>query len=214
MRKQRIDLKGADEPAFHALLGWQGCNVGAVEHDAAGIRTQHAGYQIDQRRLACAVRADHADDAAARQLERQVLDQQAIAERLVDAVEHDDLGRFAGQRDAIFETWKHDIAAIAKCPNVIAKLGGLAMPDNGFGWDKRDRPATSDELVAAQARYYHHTIECFGPSRCMFESNFPVDRRSLPYASYWNAMKNIAALFSAYEQHAMFYGTAQRIYLL
>ena len=124
------------------------------------------------------------------------------------------VGAYAGQRDAIFETWKRDIAAIAACPNVIAKLGGLAMPDNGFGWDKRDRPATSDELVAAQARYYHHTIECFGPQRCMFESNFPVDRRSLPYASYWNAMKKIAARYSADEQQAMFYGTAQRIYKL
>lgn len=124
------------------------------------------------------------------------------------------VGRYAGQRDAIFEAWKRDIAAIAACPNVVAKLGGLAMPDNGFGWDKRDRPATSDELVEAQSRYYHHTIECFGPARCMFESNFPVDRRSLPYASYWNAMKKMATRYSPEEQHAMFYGTAERVYRL
>ncbi len=124
------------------------------------------------------------------------------------------VGAYADQREAIFEGWRHDIAAIAKCPNVVAKIGGLAMPDNGFGWDRRDRPATSDELVAAQARYYHHAIECFGPERCMFESNFPVDRRSLPYAVYWNAMKKIAARYSAHEQHAMFYGTAARVYRL
>ena len=49
-----------------------------------------------------------------------------------------------GQREAIFAQWKLDIAEIARCPNVIAKLGGLAMPDNGWGWDKRDRPASSD----------------------------------------------------------------------
>ncbi len=124
------------------------------------------------------------------------------------------VGIYAGQREAIFDAWKRDIAAIAACPNVIAKLGGLAMPDNGFGWDKRARPASSDELVAAQARYYHHAIECFGPNRCMFESNFPVDRRSLPYAAYWNAMKKIAARYSSDEQHAMFYATAARIYKL
>ena len=48
------------------------------------------------------------------------------------------------------------------------------MPDNGFGWDKAERPPTSDEFVAAQERYYDHAIECFGPDRCLFESNFPV----------------------------------------
>jgi L-fuconolactonase len=122
------------------------------------------------------------------------------------------VGEYAGQRDAIFERWQRDIAEIAKCPNVVAKLGGLAMPDNGFGWDLRDRPASSDELVRAQGRYYHHAIECFGPERCMFESNFPVDRRSIPYVSYWNAMKKMAARYSEDEQEAMFYGTAGRVY--
>jgi L-fuconolactonase len=124
------------------------------------------------------------------------------------------VGRYVGQREAIYEAWRHDIAAIAQCPNVVAKLGGLAMPDNGFGWNLRDLPASSDELVAAQARYYHHAIECFGASRCMFESNFPVDRRSLSYTVYWNAMKKIAARYSDAEQQAMFHDTAARIYRL
>lgn len=124
------------------------------------------------------------------------------------------VGAYAGQRDAIFSQWQRDIEEIARCPNVVAKLGGLAMPDNGFGWDRRALPASSDELVEAQGRYYRHTIECFGPQRCMFESNFPVDRRSLPYASYWNAMKKIAKGYSADEQHAMFHGTAERVYRL
>jgi len=122
------------------------------------------------------------------------------------------VGAYAGQRDAIFSQWQRDIAEIARCPNVVAKLGGLAMPDNGFGWDRRALPAHSDELVEAQGRYYRHTIECFGPQRCMFESNFPVDRRSLPYVSYWNAMKKIAAGYSEGEQHAMFHDTAARVY--
>jgi L-fuconolactonase len=124
------------------------------------------------------------------------------------------VGAYAGQRDNNFSTWQRDIADIAKCPTVVAKLGGLAMPDNGFGWDQRATPASSDELVAAQARYYHHAIECFGPARCMFESNFPVDKRSLPYGSYWNAMKKLAARYSADEQHAMFFGTAEKVYRL
>ncbi len=124
------------------------------------------------------------------------------------------VGRFAGKADEIFAAWKDDIAAIAANPNVVAKIGGLAMPDNGYGWHERDRPASSDELVEAQARWYHHTIECFGPDRCMFESNFPVDRFSLSYRSYWNAAKKIAADYSESEQDQMFRGTATRIYRL
>ena len=106
------------------------------------------------------------------------------------------------------------IIEIARCPNVVAKLGGLAMPDNGFGFDKRHQPATSDELLAAQRRYYMHTIECFGPERCMFESNFPVDRRSIGYGVLWNAFKKLVRDFSESEKHAMFFGTAERIYRL
>jgi L-fuconolactonase len=124
------------------------------------------------------------------------------------------VGRYAGLREQIFSRWQSDIEDIADCPNVVAKLGGLAMPDNGFGWDLRATPPTSDEVVEAQGRYYRHAIECFGADRCMFESNFPVDRRSLSYAVYWNAMKKIAASYSGDEQQAMFYGTAQRVYRL
>jgi L-fuconolactonase len=124
------------------------------------------------------------------------------------------VGPYATQREPIFEQWRSDVAEIARCPNVYAKLGGLAMPDNGFGWDKRDKPASSDELVEAQRRYYLHAIECFGPERCMFESNFPVDKRSISYRVLWNAFKKIAREFSQDEQHAMFYATAARVYRL
>ena len=119
-----------------------------------------------------------------------------------------------GKQEEIFEQWCKDIAAIAECPNVVAKLGGMAMPDNGFGWDRNERPATSDEFVAAQQRYYRHTIECFGPSRCMFESNFPPDKLSISYHVLWNGFKKIVADFSDDEKHAMFYGTAARVYRL
>jgi predicted TIM-barrel fold metal-dependent hydrolase len=122
------------------------------------------------------------------------------------------VGRYSEQREEIFEQWKKDIVEVAKCHNVVAKLGGLAMPDNGYGWDKRNLPATSDELVGAQKRYYMHAIECFGPDRCMFESNFPVDRRSISYAVLYNALKKFAEEFSEDEKDAMFRGTAARIY--
>jgi predicted TIM-barrel fold metal-dependent hydrolase len=122
------------------------------------------------------------------------------------------VGMYAGRRDEIFPEWADGITALAACPNVVAKLGGLAMPDNGFGWHEAGRPPTSDEFVAAQAPYYHHTIEAFGPRRCMFESNFPVDRMSLSYPVLWNALEKIASRYDPSERSAMFEGTARRVY--
>lgn len=124
------------------------------------------------------------------------------------------VGPYADRKEEIFEQWRKDIAEIAQCENVVAKLGGLAMPDNGFGWDDQPQPPTSDEFCEAQRRYYLHTIECFGPDRCMMESNFPVDRYSLSYHVLYNGLKKMVADFSEEEKHAMFYATAARVYKL
>lgn len=124
------------------------------------------------------------------------------------------VGPWATQRDEIFEQWKVDIAEAARCPNVVAKLGGLAMPDNGYGWHLADRPPTSDEVVSAHRAHYLHTIDHFGPERCMFESNFPVDRVSVSYRVLFNAFKKMVADFSTDERAAMFSGTAERVYRL
>ncbi len=122
------------------------------------------------------------------------------------------VGPYASQREEIFARWKTDIADIAALPNTVAKIGGLAMPDNGFGWNTAERPPTSDEFLDQQSRYYLHAIECFGPERCMFESNFPVDRLSVSYGVLWNAYKKLTAGFSASERAALFSGTAARVY--
>ena len=90
----------------------------------------------------------------------------------------------------------------------------LAMPDNGFGWHTAAQPPTSDEFVAAQGSHYHHMIESFGASRCMFESNFPVDRMSLSYRVLWNAFKKITSDYSSSERAELFAGTATRVYHL
>lgn len=124
------------------------------------------------------------------------------------------VGPYAGRRDEIFREWARGIAEVARCPNVTMKLGGLAMPWNGFGYDDAERPPSSDELVAAQARYYEYAIEQFGPERCMFESNFPVDKCALSYDVLWNAFKKMVSAYSETEQDAMFRGTATRVYAL
>ena len=88
------------------------------------------------------------------------------------------------------------------------------MTFNGFGWHTRERPASSDEFVQAQSRYYLHAIECFGPERCMFESNYPMDRRSLSYHVLWNGFKKMVSDFSEAEKDVMFAGTARSVYRL
>ena len=123
-------------------------------------------------------------------------------------------GQSADQRQEILTQWKRDMLELAACENVTMKLGGLGMPTDHFGWHLRETPPTSDEVAAAQSDYYLHAIDCFGPGRCMFESNFPVDKLSMSYHVYWNAMKKIAAGFSESEKSMLFSRTAARVYNL
>ena len=110
--------------------------------------------------------------------------------------------------------WRSAMAELAKCPNVVVKLGGLGMSYLGLGHDKLNKPASSIELAAAWAPFYEHCIEKFGANRCMFESNFPPDRESVSYPVIWNAFKHIVAKYSADEKHSLFYGTAAKAYRL
>jgi len=124
------------------------------------------------------------------------------------------IGRYAGKREERFGIWRDNIQSLAKSPNVNVKLGGLPMPFTG--WRKRmDEPAESSETLAAQWRPYIETcIEAFGPRRCMFESNFPVDKFGASYPALWNAFKRISAGASPEEKTELFSGTAMRVYRL
>jgi L-fuconolactonase len=124
------------------------------------------------------------------------------------------VGPYEGKQKEIYKKWKKDIDELAKCENVIIKLGGMAMPNNGFAWHKRSLPPSSDEFVAKQGKYYLHAIECFGPSRCMFESNFPVEGVSISYHVLWNGFKKIVNDFSENEKEMMFSNTATQVYKL
>lgn len=126
------------------------------------------------------------------------------------------IGPYAGKRVEIFDKWMADVVELSECPNVVAKLGGINMKMSGFDWHEREKPPTSDELAWATQDYYLHTIDAFGPDRCMFESNFPVDRVSCSYHVLWNAFKKIVnnAGFNEAEKAAMFHDTASRVYRL
>lgn len=122
------------------------------------------------------------------------------------------MGYYADQREAVFGAWRAGLEAVAACPNVAVKLGGLNMHFNGFDWHERPRPPTSDELAAANGPYYRAAIDLFGPGRCMFESNFPMDKRACSYGILWNAHKKLAQGFSTAEKALMFSEAAVRTY--
>lgn len=122
------------------------------------------------------------------------------------------IGRYAGRREERFEVWAENIRKLADCSNVHVKLGGLPMPFAGFR-AAMDGPDETSETLAAQWRPYIETcIEAFGVERCMFESNFPVDRFGASYAALWNAFKRISAGASTVEKAALYSGTAMRVY--
>ncbi|CAN0225623.1 unnamed protein product [Discosporangium mesarthrocarpum] len=124
------------------------------------------------------------------------------------------VGPYADDREGVFAQWARDIADLAACPNVMAKIGGLNMPINGYGWRDRPQPPTSEELCDATRRWYEHAIDAFGVERCMFESNFPVDSVSCSYGVLWNSFKRLAAGWSADEKAAVFHDNAARVYRL
>jgi predicted TIM-barrel fold metal-dependent hydrolase len=124
------------------------------------------------------------------------------------------IGPYAGKRQEVFEVWKRGIAELATCPNVVVKLGGSGNPHSGFGWHERSAPTNSSELALAMAPYFNWCIEKFGTERCMFESNFPVDKISYSYTVVWNAFKRFSKGFSSTERAQLFHDTAVKAYRL
>ena len=124
------------------------------------------------------------------------------------------VGPYAGKRDEVFQAWKRGMGELAACPQVVVKLGGLGMPRSGFGWETQPAPPGSQELAEATAPYYLAAIELFGADRCMFESNFPVDKLSYSYGIVWNSFKRMTRSFSRPERAALFHDTATRVYRL
>jgi predicted TIM-barrel fold metal-dependent hydrolase len=124
------------------------------------------------------------------------------------------LGRYKGKHDAVFADWSARIGELAACPNVHVKLGGLGMRVFGFDVHEGELPPSSEQLANLWRPYVETCISAFGPSRAMFESNFPVDKGSYSYGVFWNACKRLAEGMSASEKADLFCGTASRFYRL
>jgi predicted TIM-barrel fold metal-dependent hydrolase len=123
-------------------------------------------------------------------------------------------GPYAGKQKEVFEAWKAPMTELARCPNVALKLGGMMMRLAAYDYRTQPKPPTSTELAALWRPYIETGITLFGADRCLFESNFPVDKMGIGWAGLWNALKRIAAGASAAEKQALFSGTARRAYRL
>ena len=119
---------------------------------------------------------------------------------------------YAGRRDEVWATTRASLLELASCPNVTLKLGGIGMPIMGDRWHRGERPPSSAELAATWGDVVRWCVETFGADRCMFESNFPVDRVSCSYVVLWNSFKRMVSDASENEKAALFAGTASRVY--
>jgi predicted TIM-barrel fold metal-dependent hydrolase len=124
------------------------------------------------------------------------------------------IGAYRDRREEAFAQWRASMRELAGLPNVHVKLGGMGMRINGFDFDKADTPPSSELLANTWKPWIETCIEAFGVERCMFESNFPVDKGSTSYALVWNAFKRLTAGYGASERAALFSGTATRVYRL
>jgi L-fuconolactonase len=122
------------------------------------------------------------------------------------------IGPYGGRDDEVMAAWRQGLATVAQCRNVNLKLGGIGMPRLGFDWHGRTRPIGSEELAQSMAPLIGYCIERFGPDRCMFESNFPVDKVSFSHHVLFNAFKRFSKDYSAAERAALFHDTAARVY--
>ena len=91
------------------------------------------------------------------------------------------------------------MARLAECPNIRVKISGLGQP--GQPW-----------RVENNRRIVTETIAMFGPDRCMFASNFPVDSLCATFDTIFDGFRQIVAGYPVESQRALFCGTARATY--
>ena len=122
------------------------------------------------------------------------------------------VGPYANRDDEVMATWRSGLAAVAQCPNVNLKLGGIGMPQLALIGTPGKRRSARKDFAASMAAIMGNCIEQFGPGGCMFESNFPVDKVSFSHHVFFNACKRVSAGYSPSERAALFHDTAARAY--
>lgn len=124
------------------------------------------------------------------------------------------IGEYGQSISQTFKEWSGGIVELARRPNLRMKLGGLGMPLFGFGFEDNVQPACAYHLLDTWRPYLETCIAAFGTKRCMFESNFPVDKQSCSYVELWNAYKLFTRDYSLHERADLFYRSACATYNL
>jgi predicted TIM-barrel fold metal-dependent hydrolase len=197
--------------AWHADPAVQSTTASVPEGLLRDPAFQRGAARLARHGLALDVWAYHTQLDDIRALARAIPDVTVVIDHFGGPVA---TGPYRGRRAAMLEQWRRGMRELARLPNTRVKLGGGGMPVLGFGFERGARPPSSEELAAALRPLFEDCIGWFGPDRCMFESNFPVDKGMFSYAVAWNACKRLAAGMSADEKTALFSATAVAAYRL
>jgi predicted TIM-barrel fold metal-dependent hydrolase len=186
---------------------------GAVSADHPGLYLE-PGFQAGLREVArrglvfeASIYSPQIPDVTA--LARQIPEAKIVLIHTGSPVGHSSYRDRGAQVRANFD---RDIRALAECPNVAVKLGGLLMPLAAFDFGRAERPASSDELAALWRPFIEPCLEYFGPDRCIASSNFPVDRAGFNYRALWNMFKRLTAGASDEAKSQIYRKTAERVY--
>lgn len=194
----------SDEPALASIYHWK---TGDVLMDA---RFREGFAQLAPLGLSFDAWLFHTQHEQLLSLARAFPETMIVVDHLGGLI---NMGSYASRQEEVRRQWAGSIRALAACPNVHMKLGGLGLRYFALGFKREDKPG-SEMLARAWRPFIETAIDAFGPARCMFESNFPNDKAAYDYGVGWNAFKRITQAMSADERLQLFSGTARRFYRL
>ena len=121
-------------------------------------------------------------------------------------------GRTAEARDVILRTWQMHLNELAELPNVMVKLSGMFMPVLGWGFEHRVTAPSPQELMDKAGPLFDFVLQTFGVERCMFASNFPMDKVSLSLRQLYDFYRALVSAYPEASQRKLFHDNAARVY--
>jgi predicted TIM-barrel fold metal-dependent hydrolase len=202
-RLRGVRTMTSSHPAVASMFGRM------PEHRLLDPQWRKGASHLAARGLLCEVYVFHTQLGEVEDLARSMPDTTIVLNHLGTPLNS---GPFEGRGEQVLAEWRAALAGVARCPNVVLKLGGAGIHVIGFRFHEQPSPPDSQTLADALRPYVETGIALFGAERCMFESNFPVDKGQFGYRALWNAFKRLCAGASADEKAQLFYRTAARVY--
>lgn len=172
---------------------------------------RQGAHQLAERGLSFEAWQYHHQLGAVADLARAVPDLAVIVNHLGGPL---GVGANRDRRDDVRRALRSSLTELATVDNVWLKLGGIGMTRFGMTWHHDELPPSSDDVAAEWGELIRFAIDTFGPDRCLFESNYPVDGETVGYGVLWNAFKKMSDGYTALERADLFAGTARRVYRL